>query len=29
MFYENNKEKELLRFKIYRTQNPEKRKKTI
>jgi len=28
MFYENNKEKELLRFKIYRTQNPEKRKKT-
>jgi hypothetical protein len=27
-FYENNKEKELLRFKIYRKENPEKRKQT-
>jgi hypothetical protein len=28
MFYEKNKEKELLRVKIYRNQNAEKRKKT-
>jgi hypothetical protein len=27
-FYENNKEKELLRFKKYREENPEKRKET-
>lgn len=27
-FYENNKEKELLRFKKYRDENPEKRKET-
>lgn len=27
-FYENNKEKELLRFKKYRKENPEKRKET-
>jgi hypothetical protein len=28
-FYLNNKESELLRFKIYRENNPEKRKKTL
>ena len=27
-YYENNKEKELLRFKRYRNENPEKRKET-
>lgn len=27
-FYENNREKELLRFKKYREENPEKRKET-
>lgn len=27
-YYENNKEKELLRFKKYRNENPEKRKET-
>ena len=27
-YYENNREKELLRFKIYRENNPEKRKET-
>lgn len=27
-YYENNKEKELLRFKKYREENPEKRKET-